>query len=304
MNNLTSNIEHPKSKHTPLVSVIITTRNEEKNIKNILDSILFQTYKNIEIIVVDNNSIDKTKKVVSSIIAKNSSPVIASKAKQSQIYFYNKGPERSAQRNFGAKKAHGEYVLFLDADMLLTQKVISSCVNLAESYQVLDAVIIPEKSFGEGFWAQCKALERSFYVGVDWMEAARFYRKEVFEKLGGYDVDQTGTEDFDLPQRLKAKYGGKSIGRVKEYILHNEGRLSLLGTMKKKYYYAKTLDKYNKIDSNKKLFTKQSGLLDRYILYFSKPQELISHPIVGIGMLVMKTMEFMSGGLGYILSSI
>ncbi len=50
-------------KKNPLVSVTITTKNEEKNIENCLKSILEQSYKNIEIIVVDNNSTDKTKEI-------------------------------------------------------------------------------------------------------------------------------------------------------------------------------------------------------------------------------------------------
>jgi len=47
----------------PLVSIVITTKNEEKNIENCLKSIVNQTYKNIEIIVVDNNSSDSTKEI-------------------------------------------------------------------------------------------------------------------------------------------------------------------------------------------------------------------------------------------------
>ena len=47
----------------PLVSVVITTKNEEKHIGNCINSIINQTYENIEIIVVDNDSIDKTKEI-------------------------------------------------------------------------------------------------------------------------------------------------------------------------------------------------------------------------------------------------
>ena len=68
-----------------LVSVIVTTRNEERNIGNCLQSIRLQTYKPVEIIVVDNNSTDKTQE-----IARSFTDVVV-----------NKGPERSAQRNHG-----------------------------------------------------------------------------------------------------------------------------------------------------------------------------------------------------------
>jgi len=50
-----------------------------------------------------------------------------------------------------------------------------------------------------------EALERSFYVGVPWMEAARFFPRAVFDEMHGYDEDNTGTEDYDLPQRIAAE---------------------------------------------------------------------------------------------------
>ena len=103
------------SKIVPSVSIIITTKNEEKHIENLLRSITSQTYKNIEIILVDNYSTDRTRK-----IAKNTNKI------------YLKGPERSAQRNYGAQKAKGKYLLFLDADMILSPTIIEECIQEAE----------------------------------------------------------------------------------------------------------------------------------------------------------------------------
>jgi glycosyltransferase involved in cell wall biosynthesis len=204
----------------PIVSAIITTRNEAKNISVCLDSIKGQTYKNIEIIVVDNKSSDATKDI----------------AKQYTDLVFDKGPERSAQRNLGARKAKGGYVVFLDADMVLTPDVINDCVSKIEnSTSNIKAIVIPEESFGAGYWAACKALERSFYFNVDWIEAARFFRLDTFRELGGYDEALTGPEDFDLPQRIKEKYGTQCIGRVNSFIRHNERDLSIWQTLSKKY---------------------------------------------------------------------
>ena len=69
--------------------MIVTTKNEEKNIENCLQSIKSQTYKNLELIIVDNFSDDKTVEI----------------AKTYEAEVYLKGNERSAQRNFGAAKA-------------------------------------------------------------------------------------------------------------------------------------------------------------------------------------------------------
>ncbi len=267
-------------KKLPLVSVIIPTRNSEEFLGNCLESVKMQAYKNVEIIVVDNNSTDKTKEIA---------------VKYTKSVF-NKGPERSAQRNFGAGKSKGDYLLFIDSDMELSKKVVEECVDRV---QKSTGIIIPEKSMGEGFWAQCKALERSFYIGVDWIEAPRFFSKEVFNKFKGYDETQTGTEDYDLPQRIKEEFGENSILRINSFIYHHEGRLSLFDTLKKKFYYAKTAGVYTTRKSNEEYSKKQSNILERYKLYFSHPKKLFKNPFFGLGVLFMKTAELGMLGVGY-----
>lgn len=267
-----------------LVSVVVSTYNSEVFLEACLKSIKDQSYPGTELIVVDNNSTDDTKKI----------------AKKYTNKIYNKGPERSAQRNCGVKQSKGEYVLIIDSDMELTRNVIKACVKKTESNSGLKGVVIPEESFGDGFWAQCKKLERSFYVGVEWMEAARFFKCETFEEMNGYDEQNTGTEDYDLPQRIEAKYGQSAISRVDDYIKHNEQKISLIKTCQKKFYYAKRLDQYKSVPANQRRFRKQSSPLSRYRLFFSRPTKLLTQPVYGVGMLFMKTAEFSSGALGYL----
>ena len=101
----------------PLVSVIITTKNEEKNIENCLKSILEQSYKNIEIIVVDNNSTDKTKEIVSVIASRRQADHsschsrVGGNPESLKIKLFNHGPERSAQRNYGVEQFNGKYFI-------------------------------------------------------------------------------------------------------------------------------------------------------------------------------------------------
>ncbi|HYE22817.1 MAG TPA: glycosyltransferase family 2 protein [Verrucomicrobiae bacterium] len=267
----------------PLVSVIIPTKNSESTLEDCLKSIKKQSYKSLEIIVVDNSSKDNTK-----VIAEKYGKV------------YEKGPERSAQRNFGVSQSSGEYVLIIDSDMVLSENVIKSCVNTIRDQANYKGLIIPEESFGKGFWAQCKKLERSYYVGVDWIEAARFFQRSVYEEMNGYNEEITGAEDVDLPQRIQEKYGNNSIGRVNDFIFHNEQKISLLKTCLKKYYYSKKLDKYAKIAANKRNFAKQSNVIGRFILFFSNPAKLFKNPLVGLGMIFMKLMEFSFGAVGYV----
>lgn len=264
------------------VSIIVPTKNSAKFLGECLESIKNQTYQNIELIVVDNNSTDNTKEIARKYTGK----------------VFNQGHERSAQRNFGVVQSNGEYVLIIDSDMKLSEKVVENCVIKIESNKKIVGIIIPEESFGEGFWAQCKKLERSFYVGVDWMEAARFFRKETYEEVGGYDENMVSGEDWDLSQRIE-KLG--RIDRVNEFIFHNEGKISLWKTMRKKLYYAHQFSIYLKKNKQERKMKSQAGILTRYWLFLSQPMKLFKNPFIGIGMLFMKTCEFGFGGMVYLM---
>lgn len=263
----------------PLVSIIVPTYNSSSTLAACLESIKAQMYPDIELIVVDNHSQDDTLKI----------------ANRSTDRVFTKGPERSAQRNFGVSKAKGEYVCIIDSDMQLSPEVITQCVVAVEQQPTMKGIIIPEESFGEGFWAQCKQLERSFYVGVDWMEAARFFLKETYEQLGGYDQDLVSGEDWDLSQRVAAL---TPLGRINALIYHDEGKLRLGRTLSKKYYYAQKIAGYLDKKDHAAQTSRQTSIVGRYALFLRRPGKLLRQPHVGIGMLVMKTLEFGAGALG------
>ncbi|HUB93729.1 MAG TPA: glycosyltransferase family A protein [Verrucomicrobiae bacterium] len=268
----------------PLVSVVVTTRNNHGTLDACLRSIVSQTYTPLELLVIDNSSTDDTKEIA-------------------RIYtdkVYNRGPERSAQRNFGVAAANGEYVCMIDSDMELEPEVIAACVVNLRNDPKAHGVIIPEESFGKGFWAQCKRLERSFYVGVDWIEAARFFDRQTYMSVGGYGENMVSGEDWDLSGRIAAT---GPLLRVKPFIHHNEGELKLWRTLKKKVYYARQARVYlAKNDVGSKLTT-QAGPLQRYRLFFAQPRKLFKDPLTAVGMLFMKTCEFAFGAVGYIFSS-
>lgn len=263
-----------------LVSAIITTKNSADTMEELLKSLKKQTYKNIEIIVVDNNSKDKTVDI----------------SKKYTKLVFNKGPERSAQRNYGVKKSKGKYLLILDSDMILTKKVVKECVDKIENKKVkIGEVVIPEKSFGIGFWAKAKAFERKINEGQNYFEAARFFTKKIFNEFKGYDTKLTGPEDWELPQRIAKKY---KMERIRSYILHNEGHPTLYKLAKRKYYYGLSVDKYLK---------KQNiNVVSPRTVYFLRPafyknwKLLIKKPILTSGMFFMLFVESFGGLLGYL----
>lgn len=266
-----------------LVSVIVTTKNEETVIRRLIESVKKQTYKHIEIILVDNNSTDKTVDI----------------AKKMGVKVYNFGPERSAQRNFGAKKAKGEYFLFLDADMVLTKDVVKACVDAVQQDKKTGAVTILEKSVARNFWEKVKAFERSFYnlEGDEITDAARFFRREVFEKVGGYDEKITGPEDWDLTDRIKKL--GFRVDVVRSLIYHHERIPSLFVLIKKKFYYGLKSHRY--ISKQRvSVFSPKTVYLLRPVFY-KNYKRLAANPLLTLGMILMLTLEQIAGFAGFIL---
>jgi len=266
-----------------LISIIITTKNEEAVLAQLLKSITSQLFKNYEIILVDNNSTDKTKKIAAEFTTR----------------VYNKGPERSIQRNYGVSKALGSYVLILDADMILQKNVLSEIVAKFDKSKSIGALVIPEKSFGIGYWAKVKAFEREFYLGDESIEAARAFRKSIFIKFDGYDSKITGPEDIDLPMRIRKS--GIKINRTKSFILHNEKELSPLKSARKKYYYAKGSIEHLKKHPEAALT--QGNLLFRPV-FFRKWKKLLKKPHLTLGLFVMRTLEMVGALLGIAHASI
>lgn len=269
----------------PLVSVIITTRNERANIGSCLSSIKKQTYnqEDIEIIVVDNNSTDETKDI----------------ARQYTDKVYNYGPERSAQRNFGVRLAGGKYILYLDADMILSQAVINECVKMCEK-QAAVALYIPERIIGVGFWIKVRDFERGFY-NATCIDAVRFIRKDKFLEIGGFDETLTGPEDWDFDRRIKAVVSAGKVGITDSVIYHNEGRFYFSKYSKKKKYYGQAFERYiSKWGASDILIRKQLGLFYRFFGVFleaGKWRKALVHPLLLSGVYALRFLV----GIGYLL---
>ena len=108
------------------ISVIVPAYNAEKTIERCLNSILRQTYSNIELIVVNDGSADSTKAIVENI-SKNDKRVLL-------INVDNGGVSRA--RNIGIGNAGGEYITFVDADDYIDSGMYQSLIDIAVKYKV------------------------------------------------------------------------------------------------------------------------------------------------------------------------
>ena len=111
------------------ISIIVPVFNSEKTIERCLTSLINQSYFDIEIIVVDDGSTDRTARLIEKIAEKTSLVK----------YFYQENSGVSAARNLGISKSNGEYIMFVDSDDCLEQ---NACELLISEYDVdIDFVI-------------------------------------------------------------------------------------------------------------------------------------------------------------------
>jgi glycosyl transferase family 2 len=209
------------------VSVVVPTRNAAGTIETCLRSIRAQTYPALELIVVDNGSTDGT---------------WAAAVRHADLALRG-GPERSAQRNLGIEHAAGEWVLYVDADMELHPEVVERAVRAGSDAGAV-GVSIPEESVGQGFWSRCRTLERRCLRGELSLLWPRLIRTEYLRATGGFALWLTGTEDAELRHRMLAH--GAPIVLADGLILHHEGRVTLAGLVRKRFYYGKGLLAYRR----------------------------------------------------------
>lgn len=189
----------------PLVSVVIPTYNRAAVVCRTIDNVFEQTYRNIEVIVVDDGSTDNTQ------------AVLAQYGNRIQVAVQaNAGP--AIARNRGAKLAHGELLAFQDSDDLWKPSKLQRQVNLLQKNRAAPCClcnVLMRMVNGKPFTSFDHSLvrmndEEGIWLNVLDVLATRFIlfnqavviRRELFEKVGGFAEDLKYLEDYDLPLRL------------------------------------------------------------------------------------------------------
>ena len=106
--------------NTPLVIIIIPVYNSELYVEKCIDNVLSQTYKNLQVILVNDGSTDNSLELCEKV-----------EDKRVEVYSKPNGGASSA-RNFGLKYRYGKYVLFVDSDDYLKDNAVEVLVSLAE----------------------------------------------------------------------------------------------------------------------------------------------------------------------------
>lgn len=191
----------------PLVSVFILCYNHEKYVAESIESVINQTYKNIEIIIVDNASIDNSRTIIESYVMKDN-----------RIKFFPMEYNSfvSAGCNFGIKQCSGEYICGLSADDFFELNKIEIQLEYMLSNKLSNTftwvkVVNDDNEELFGHWIEglfnrvflSNEVEKIFITqgnticAITWM-----FHKSMFEKYGYFDHRLLQTQDFDLWLRI------------------------------------------------------------------------------------------------------
>lgn len=259
----------------PLVSVIVPTKNSIKTLESCLRSIREQSYSNIELIVVDNFSTDGTQEL----------------AKKYADKVFEQGPERSAQVNYGVEESSGAYVYKVDSDFVLDSAVISQCIE--EISKGFDAIVVHNSPDVRVSWiAKIRKFEVDMYKYDITHSSARFVKKEVYQKIGGFNSKITAGEDYDFQNKLNRD--GYKTGFIEAEALHLGEPTHFWRHMKKYYDYGK--DFVNYLNENQKESKKQLGFFRS--VYFKNYNHFLKHPLKTIVFILYMVFKYLFGGIG------
>ena len=221
----------------PKVSVIVPCFNEEKFIAKCLDSLLSQDFpkEDMEILIIDGNSKDRTQEIVREYIKKY--PLIK--------IFENPKRYTPFALNIGIKNAQGEIIVRTDAHATYENDYVSKCVKYLEKYKA-DNIGGIQKVVSKEDTLISKAIAASFsnlfgtgdsYYRTGSKEPKEVdtvfcgcYRKEVFKKIGFFNEKLFRSQDMELNMRLK-KAGGK-IMLIPDIIVRYHPKSDLIGFWK------------------------------------------------------------------------
>jgi glycosyltransferase involved in cell wall biosynthesis len=267
----------------PLVSIIVPTYNSQNTLGKCLTSIRDQTYKNIQTIVVDNGSTDRTVEIARQYGA--------------EVHILV-GVERSRQINYGVKMARGKYVYRVDSDFILDPIIVEEATRKCEDegYDAISMFCASDPTIS--FWSKVRNLEKDCYKDQLLYTGARFFRKEVFEAIGGFREDLVAAEDYDLYNRLKKT--NYRIGTIKSQELHIGEPKRLVDIMRKQYYYGSTIRGFLK--ANRTAGVVQISPIRLPLI--RNWRKFARHPLLTIGFIVYSIVQYSAALAGLVMSYI
>lgn len=202
-----------------MISVIITTYNRENLLPRALESVLMQTYKNYEIVIIDDGSTDNTKEVLKSFNDKRIN------------YFYIENSGAGNAKNYGVKMSNGEFIVLLDSDDELSKKSILEEIKeeIGKGFDVISYSEIEKKFSPDKFIIekQEKVNEISKYMNqypLNYPGKPPYaIKKELYLKCDGMDIRQKWGDGISFWRKLFNETSNFCMIENVGYIYHLEG---------------------------------------------------------------------------------
>lgn len=261
----------------PYLSILVPAYNEELSIKSSIASICKSTYRNYEVIVIDDGSHDKTSKLVQDYISENP------KHKVTLIRQTNAGKAHALNNGIGM--ARGSLVMCLDADSLLAPDAIektvahfnnnpklvamASNVHVTSTGSLLGMVQKFEYLLSYRLKRALNVLQSEYIIGG----VGSTFRKSVIKKVGLYDTD-TMTEDIDLTMKIVG-LGNKKYQLGYGYDVHTytQGVLNIRDLVKQRFRW-----KYGRMQTfikNRRLFFNRDKKYSKTLTMYQLPYAVI-----------------------------
>lgn len=210
----------------PIASIIVPTKNEADYLPKLLGSIVSQRIDNLEIIVVDANSTDRTLDI----------------AKKFKCVVVSDGGNPAFSRNLGAKYARSNLLIFIDADAIIPKGYIAKSIKefKRRKFDVAGSLQqpIPSKN-------KMEDLEYGFYYDIangwmkfmedtkkPYMQIYMMFTKEIFNKIGGFDENIEFGEDSKAAVDAVKKGARFGIINKKSFVLVSTRRFKKVGPKK------------------------------------------------------------------------
>ena len=201
-------------KNHPVVSVIMNVYNSQKYLEAAIKSIISQTYKNFEFIIIDDGSTDDSYKIINKW-AKKDTRIIAKKQK-------NIGIPRTL--NKAIKYAKGKYIARMDSDDISLPKRLQKEVKYLDNHPDISLVssyikIIDENDKIIGNFTPAtadKEIKKTSIFSCQFNHSASMYRKKDFLEIDGYNPKFRYAQDFELWFRFMENY---NVANIPEYLV-------------------------------------------------------------------------------------
>ncbi len=196
----------------PVFSVIIPTYNREKLISRAIDSVLVQSFRDFELLIIDDGSKDNTESIIQAYVKKDNRV----------HYFYKENGGQNSALNLGIKHAKGMYIAFLDSDDIWMEQKLEKVFQKFQTDPDLGVVYHRTGYINKG---KCQTVHEDYLEGYIYKEVldqeflssptSFVAKRRCIEQVGGYDESFVMFQDDDMCFLLAKKF---KIGVIKEVL--------------------------------------------------------------------------------------